>query len=134
MTYFASNAINQLRNPSRTIVLIFCSIRLLQPIQAADEPSRDGKSLESAFGQVVKPFLMQHCVRCHDADKLTSGIRVDQLSAALEDRNIRLWQDIRKQIVDKEMPPEEETQPTEAERQAVAEWIHQALETARSRP
>ena len=134
MTYFASNAINQLRNRSRTIALILCSIRLLQPIQAADEPSRDGKSLESAFGQVVKPFLMQHCVRCHDADKLTSGIRVDQLNASLEDRNIRLWQDIRKQIVDRAMPPKEETQPTEAERQAVAEWIHQALETARSRP
>ena len=134
MTYFASNAINQLRNRSRTIALILCSIRLLQPIQAADEPSRDGKSLESAFGEVVKPFLMQHCVRCHDADKLTSGIRVDQLNASLEDRNIRLWQDIRKQIVDRAMPPKEETQPTEAERQAVAEWIHQALETARSRP
>lgn len=134
MTYFASNAIHQLRNPSRTIVLIFCSIRLIQPIQAADGPSRDGKSFESAFGQVVKPFLMQNCVRCHDADKLTSGIRVDQLNAEVEDRHIRLWQDIRKQIVDKAMPPEEETQPTEAERQAVAEWIHQALKTARSRP
>jgi hypothetical protein len=134
MTYFASNAIHQFRNPSRTIALIFCSIRLLQPIQAADEPSYEGKSFKNAFEGVVKPFLMQHCERCHDADKLTSGIRVDQLNAGVEDRHIRLWQEIGKQIVDKAMPPEDEPQPTEAQRQAVITWIQQALKTARSRP
>lgn len=132
--YFASNTARQHRILSRTIVALICSVQLLASLQAADEANHDSKRFETAFGQVVKPFLMQHCVRCHDADKLTSGIRVDQLNAEVEDRHIRLWQDIGKQIADKAMPPEDEAQPTDAERQEVVTWIHQALKTARSRP
>ena len=98
--------------------------------RAADETT----SLEHDFDQHVKPFLTQHCERCHSPDKLTSGIRVDQLSAALEDRHLKLWGHIQAQLAHKAMPPEDEPQPSSAERQRVLEWIRLGLEHARTRP
>ena len=97
----------------------------------------DGRRREVArivVGRTVKPFLNKHCERCHNADQLSSGIRVDHLDAKLEDRQLKLWQGVRRQIESEAMPPEEEPQPTEAERTTMVEWIDQALHIARSRP
>ena len=63
-----------------------------------------------------------------------SGVRVDQLDAALEDRHLKLWEHIRKRVGDGTMPPKGLPQPPAAERQRLVEWITQALDVARSRP
>ena len=95
----------------------------------------DGQTpLEKSFDLHVKPFLKQYCVRCHNAEKMKSGIRVDHLDAALEDHQLRLWEDLRRQISDATMPPEFAAQPTDDRRKGMVEWINQALEAARSRP
>ena len=86
------------------------------------------------FEQVPKPFLQKNCVRCHNVDMAISGVKVDQLNGALEDRHIGLWAGIRKKIADESMPPKGAPQPTAAERQEVVAWIGKALEVARSRP
>ncbi len=94
----------------------------------------DSKAREAAFEQQVKPFLKQNCVRCHNEETSMSGVRVDQLDAAFEDRRLPLWDHIRKRIGDGTMPPKGQPQPASAERQRMAEWITNALETARLRP
>lgn len=63
-----------------------------------------------------------------------SGVRLDQLDAALEDRHLRLWEVVKKRVVDESMPPEGAPQPTAAERQRMDAWIEHALDVARSRP
>ena len=95
----------------------------------------DGQTpLEKSFDLHVKPFLKRYCVRCHNAEKMKSGIRVDHLDAALKDHQLRLWEDLRRQISDATMPPEFAAQPTDDRRKGMVEWINQALEAARSRP
>ena len=94
----------------------------------------NAEQLTDSFQQQVKPFLRQHCVRCHNAEEMTSGIRVDHLDAAFEDRHWKLWAGIRKQIEAAAMPPEDEPQPTDDERRQIIGWIDQALDLARSRP
>src|SRR5262245_60883690 len=91
-------------------------------------------ALASSFERQVKPFLEQHCVQCHNADTMTSGVRVDHLDATLQDRHLRLWEAVRKKIGDETMPPKGLPQPTTAERQRMVEWITSALDVARSRP
>ncbi len=91
-------------------------------------------SLEPSFEQQVKPFLKQNCVRCHNENTAMSGVRVDQLNAALEDRHLKLWEHMGKKIGDGTMPPKGQPQPAPADRQRVAEWITSALDVARSRP
>ncbi len=102
----------------------------------ADEPSNPDVTvaLEQSFDQRAGPLLKQYCVRCHHADKATSGVRVDQLSAAVEDRHVRLWEGIRQQLADEAMPPEDEPQPTAEQRQQLIAWIDEALHQVRSRP
>jgi hypothetical protein len=92
------------------------------------------RTLEQSFEQRAKPFLKQYCMRCHDAEKMTSGVRVDQLDASLEDRHLRLWKAIRKQLADEAMPPDDEPQPASTERRRMVAWIEEALNVARSRP
>ena len=89
---------------------------------------------ETAFKTRVQPLLQKYCVRCHDADNMESGIRVDQLTAAMEDRQLPLWKGILKQVIDGDMPPEDEPQPTAEQRTSLTEWIARAMTATRSRP
>ena len=109
---------------------VWLNILPVQQARAADEPQTSAES----FDKHVKPFFTQHCVRCHNVDEMTSGIRVDHLTSAMEDRHLRLWDGIRHQIDLKTMPPKDELQPPDAERQQIVSWITQSLDDARKRP
>ncbi len=89
--------------------------------------------LSKTFAADVQPLLAKHCVRCHNGDEMKSGIRVDQLDATLQDRHLFLWRDIKKQLDDHAMPPEDETQPTPEERERFSKWIEHAMNVAKSR-
>lgn len=112
------------------LLLVFALALVALPPCSAE----DARTLAKSFEQHVKPLLQRHCERCHNAEKLSSGIRVDHLDAQLEERHLKLWEGIRKQIVGRAMPPEDELQPTAMERERVLEWIQQGLDLARSRP
>lgn len=86
-----------------------------------------------SFGKHAQPLLRMFCMDCHNADNMESGIRVDQLNGLLEERHLRLWENIRTQVADRVMPPEDQPQPTAAQRKALVEWINQGLNLARSR-
>lgn len=103
-------------------------------VLAEEAPVRATVDLEAAFTRQVQPFLRQHCIRCHNGEDMVSGVRVDHLDASVEDRWLKLWEGIRRQVVGQQMPPKDEPQPTETERQAMDSWIQQALLLARSRP
>lgn len=91
-------------------------------------------ALEPSFEQIAKPFFKQNCVRCHNVDTAISGVRVDHLDAALEDRHLKLWEHIQKKVSDGTMPPKGQPQPSSADRQRMVEWVNHALDVARSRP
>jgi hypothetical protein len=90
--------------------------------------------MESAFQKHAGPFLKQYCNQCHNADKMSSGIRVDHLTAAFADNEIRLWDAILHQVRDEAMPPKGKAQPTRAEREQIISWIQRSKEIARLRP
>lgn len=113
--------------PSRRLPLVLALLFAPAPVRGADP-------LEAAFDRDVKPFLKQYCARCHNADKQTSGVRVDHLDAKLEDRHLKLWEHVLSQTKSGTMPPEEAKQPTADERKRVVEWTEQALKSARLRP
>ena len=97
------------------------------PLAAAQEEAAD------AFDDQIQPLFAQFCVRCHNADEMTSGIRVDHLTSEMEDQQLFLWKDILKQIDGEVMPPEDEPQPTAEQRQKLVEWIRTGMSAARSR-
>jgi hypothetical protein len=97
--------------------------------RAADSAAADDKT----FADVVQPLLKKHCMRCHNAEKMKSGVRVDQLTGTIEDRHLALWKNILKQVDDEAMPPEQEPQPTAEERKVLIDWIPRAMNAAMAR-
>lgn len=89
---------------------------------------------DDAFDRDVKPFLKSYCTRCHNADKLTSGVRVDHLDAKMEDRHLKLWQHVLNQTKSGAMPPEVANQPGEEERKRAVAWMEQSINAALLRP
>lgn len=85
------------------------------------------------FREQIQPFLQKFCLRCHNADEMQSGIRVDQLAAEIADRQIPLWKGIQQQIADGAMPPEDEPQPSAKQRQQLEDWITRGIAAARKR-
>ncbi|HYZ84174.1 MAG TPA: LamG-like jellyroll fold domain-containing protein, partial [Bryobacteraceae bacterium] len=89
---------------------------------------------DPSFEPVVKPFLAQYCVGCHNVDNSTAGIRVDVLDPKFPDEHVRVWDAIRHRISSGSMPPKGLPQPTAESRKQVSEWIARGLEMARLRP
>ena len=108
--------------------IIACLGMLAAPLHASD-----GTAIQQSFLKDVQPFLQKHCVRCHGADKMKSGVRVDHLDGSVADRNIKLWMHIRDLVAEEEMPPEDEVQPTAEERKKIGEWAEKALHFALNR-
>ena len=111
----------------RPALVLFFVLLAPVPVRAVDP-------LEAGFDRDVKPFLKRYCTRCHNADKQTSGVRVDQLDGKLEDRHLKLWTHVLNQSKDGVMPPEEAKQPTAEERKRAVEWMERAIKAARLRP
>ncbi|GAB4154943.1 MAG: hypothetical protein Tsb009_31680 [Planctomycetaceae bacterium] len=91
-------------------------------------------AVEQQFQKDIKPFLKKYCIRCHNAEEMNSGIRVDHFTGKVPDNLLGLWKGIRKHVSREAMPPEDEIQPSKTERQKFLAWIDGALIAARMRP
>ena len=76
----------------------------------------------SAFQKTVRPFLEQHCVKCHGAEKQKGEVRLDEMVGDMS-REAELWSVVLDQIREGEMPPKKEKQPDAAQRRAVTDAI-----------
>ncbi len=77
------------------------------------------------FDTVVKPFLGQFCYDCHgNKGEPENGLNLEsfQATASLIDQRNH-WEDVITKLRGMEMPPIEEEQPEEPQRQAVATWL-----------
>ncbi|MFT6793360.1 MAG: hypothetical protein ACJAR1_001356 [Rubritalea sp.] len=83
---------------------------------------------EEGFKTTVKPFFKKHCVECHGADKSKGKVTLHTIGGDLSSgKGLEHWETILDVLKYEEMPPEEEPQPDDAQRQAVAKWIESGL-------
>jgi hypothetical protein len=100
--------------PPVLVVLLFLSVRLTV---AADD-----------YSQVVQPFLKQHCVRCHDDVTNETGFSLQASTADFTaNSSSDFWLRILDQLTFRNMPPEEDEQPSGLEVAQVTEWINKGL-------
>ena len=82
----------------------------------------------------LKPFFKKYCIECHGPTKSKGGITLHNISGDLSQaRGLEHWENILEVISKSEMPPEDEKQPREAVRQAVAKLIDSSLKSYISR-
>ncbi|MDG1873486.1 MAG: DUF1592 domain-containing protein [Mariniblastus sp.] len=76
----------------------------------------------------VKPFFQTHCIRCHGPEKSKSELTLHTLDGDLAlGRGLERWENVLDALESGSMPPEDQPQPSEAERKIVTEWINQGL-------
>ena len=94
-----------LAEPLRLLALQVIFFVLCVPAVGQDKASPDETKTtteQNMFRASMQPLLKQYCIRCHNAEEMQSGIRLDQLDGSLKDRQLFLWKDILKQINDPE--------------------------------
>ena len=81
------------------------------------------------FEKSVRPFLKTYCIACHGEETQKGKIRLDHLSANLEDRQeAELWARSLEAIEFGEMPSDKADKfPTKAEARLVQDWIASSL-------
>lgn len=75
-------------------------------------------------GESIQPLLQEYCITCHGADKQKGDVRLDQLDSL----DAELWTTVYEQLASEEMPPDDEAQPSEDERDKM---MNAALDVAR---
>ncbi len=80
-----------------------------------------------SFQAKVLPFFQANCIKCHGPTTSKGNITLHTLGGDLAGRDLEQWELILEMLESGEMPPEDELQPSDAERQAIAEWIEAGL-------
>ena len=92
-------------------------------------PSSIARPSESGFETILKPFLSENCYRCHGNKKHEKDLNFQSFTSAdslIEHRE--RWDEVVSKLKGSEMPPLEEDQPDEDQRQAVATWVEHQLD------
>ncbi len=99
--------------PLRSVLFFFCALLVLASAQAAP-----------TYGKSVRPLLEKYCYTCHGNGKKKADLALDayQDEAAIQNDR-KTWGKILHHVRTREMPPENKPQPTQAERDLIANWI-----------
>ena len=103
------------------------------PVPGAEKPTPSrqsdvGKTAAVNFSQDVKPFLEEHCIRCHGEKKHKGNLRLDALGRDFGDSRVAgRWMEIMGRINSGEMPPKKEPRPNADKVARVSEWISAQL-------
>ena len=80
------------------------------------------------FDTLVKPFLTKNCLSCHGHEKHKRDLNFESFTSVatlIDDRD--RWDEVVLKLRQREMPPDDEPQPPEHQRQAVAGWLAREL-------
>lgn len=78
----------------------------------------------AAYRKSVQPLLARYCFDCHGADQQEANLAIDTLDANLAGGNAAtVWSRIADKLSLRLMPPEDANQPSDAERQAIVDWV-----------
>jgi len=100
----------------------------------ATDPVASMSASDPEYEATIRPFLAQHCHRCHGEQKQKAGLRIDDLSSDfVAGPALEQWLEVVEKLVTGEMPPEGLAQrPTPQESGRVAEWIAGRIEAGRA--
>jgi mono/diheme cytochrome c family protein len=97
-------------------------------ITATTTPAAEIPQGAAGYASQVTPFFKAHCLRCHGPTKHKGQITLHDLDGNFSaERELERWELVLEMLQSGEMPPEDERQPSGAERQAIVNWIEAGL-------
>lgn len=86
----------------------------------------------AGFRRDVEPLLRKYCVACHGPEKQKGKMRLDTIDPdVVAGEHFGKWEDVREVFNSGEMPPEDEPQPTEMERDLMTRWLDAEFKKAK---
>lgn len=77
----------------------------------------------SAYEADIQPFLEQYCIKCHGPEKAKGKVDFSLIRTEADvAEQFELWETVVDVLEFEEMPPEDEPQPSEEEREMVLKW------------
>ena len=108
------------------IAVLMLAASTLSRCAAQDE---EAAQVKSPFARDVAPFLEMYCVNCHGGNEPEGELALDRYrESANVQQDAEVWQRVLGMLGDREMPPEDETQPTDAEVRAMISAIEAELD------
>ena len=89
---------------------------------SSGDPYTPGRTVRREFNSFAKPFLTNHCAKCHGATEPVGNLSLHELGP-VDELNASVWKSIWAQVSLKEMPPADSEQPQVVERLQFADWI-----------
>ena len=87
------------------------------------------------FTKEIKPFLTKYCVECHGGKKIKGHVNFKAISnMAQAYKKHELWADVLEVMKDKDMPPEDEPQPSQKEIKVLADWYQEKFVNIKAKP
>ncbi len=79
------------------------------------------------YAKDVRPALETYCFKCHASGKKKGGVTFDGVKTTAADANHKFWEAVLENVKSGAMPPDDEKQPTLAEREVLAKWIEESI-------
>jgi hypothetical protein len=93
-------------------------------LRAADESPTAGAAGTAIYTNSVQPFFAKNCYGCHNAKLKTAGLDLEQYAGAAPGaQNREVFEKVLRKLQAGEMPPKDPARPSEAEFNAVTNWI-----------
>ncbi len=103
---------------------------ILVLVACGERPRLEGAE-PGNFDSSIRPVLAKHCFRCHGPQTQEAELRLDRLNSDLvAGPDADKWHEVLNRLNVGEMPPEDEPQPTEQERDLVTGWLNLQLQRA----
>ncbi|ALJ03814.1 hypothetical protein APS56_01015 [Pseudalgibacter alginicilyticus] len=99
-------------------------------VSSIKEQSAEGaiSQLALTFADTIQPLMTKYCFDCHNANKQKGDIRLDILGWDMKKvEHVKHWRIALDEVVNRNMPPEDEKQLTEVERKNIIDWITNSL-------
>ena len=98
-------------------------------VSSGQDPLSQPKEIEASgeFEKKIRPLLVRYCANCHAPGEMTD---LDFLAAMTENdlaKHRGLYVDVVSQMENRQMPPGNSEQPSDAERKQVTDWIRTSL-------
>lgn len=111
------------------LALVF-GCALLMPLRP--QPAVAAEAVVAALPATQTAFLARHCGACHSGESPDSGVRLDTLPLEIAtNESADRWQKVLNVLNSGEMPPEDEPQPSAADKAAFLETLAKSMVAAR---
>ena len=111
-----------IENTMQKLISVFIVVLL-----AATSLRANDDATNEAFASKIRPLINLYCIKCHGTVKSKGEIALHTLGDLSNGRDIEQWELVLDMLESSEMPPEEEPQPSPADRQAIITWIGTGL-------